>query len=32
VEKLADEGHSWGDIVGFEMDWAAYLSSMAHRL
>ncbi|CAL4966082.1 unnamed protein product [Urochloa decumbens] len=30
VEKLADEGHSWGSAVGFEMDWAAYLSSMAH--
>ncbi|CAO2161612.1 unnamed protein product [Urochloa humidicola] len=30
VEKLADEGHSWGSAVGFEMDWAAYLSSLAH--
>ncbi|PUZ77444.1 hypothetical protein GQ55_1G371700 [Panicum hallii var. hallii] len=31
VEKLADEGHSWGNAVGFEMDWAAYLSSIAHH-
>ncbi|RLN08193.1 hypothetical protein C2845_PM11G28190 [Panicum miliaceum] len=32
MEKLADEGDSWGNAVGFEMDWAAYLSSIArHR-
>ncbi|TKW12126.1 hypothetical protein SEVIR_5G016500v4 [Setaria viridis] len=29
VEKLAEEGHSWGNAVGFEMDWAAYLSSIS---
>ncbi|KAJ1285193.1 hypothetical protein BS78_03G261400 [Paspalum vaginatum] len=31
VEKLADEGHSWGNLVGFEMDWEAYLTSMARN-
>ncbi|KAL6627178.1 hypothetical protein ACP70R_030904 [Stipagrostis hirtigluma subsp. patula] len=31
VEKLADgEGHSWRNFVGFEMDWATYLASLAH--
>ncbi|KAJ1271523.1 hypothetical protein BS78_06G133800 [Paspalum vaginatum] len=30
VEKLADEGHSWGNLLGFEVDWATYLASMPH--
>ncbi|KAJ1281962.1 hypothetical protein BS78_03G013300 [Paspalum vaginatum] len=30
VEKLADDGHSWGNLVGFEMDMAAYLASLTH--
>ncbi|KAK3159741.1 hypothetical protein QOZ80_1BG0050470 [Eleusine coracana subsp. coracana] len=32
VEKLADgEGHAWGNVLGFEMDWTAYLASIAHH-
>ncbi|WVZ86113.1 hypothetical protein U9M48_032947 [Paspalum notatum var. saurae] len=30
VEKLADEGHSWGNLIGFEVDWATYLASLPH--
>ncbi|TVU22918.1 hypothetical protein EJB05_32639, partial [Eragrostis curvula] len=30
VEKLAHgEGHEWGSFIGFEMDWATYLATIA---
>ncbi|CAM0884020.1 unnamed protein product [Alopecurus aequalis] len=32
VEKVDDDGDSWKNLVGYEMDMAAYLASMAKQL
>ena len=28
VDKVAGEGHSWKNLLGYEMDMAAYLASV----
>uniref|UniRef100_A0A453GSM9 Uncharacterized protein n=1 Tax=Aegilops tauschii subsp. strangulata TaxID=200361 RepID=A0A453GSM9_AEGTS len=31
VDKVAGEGHSWKNLLGYEMDMAAYLASVGQR-